>query len=142
MPLFSSFKREVKEALKPEKVRRMMAALLGPCPACGQATAGHSYVGIASVEAGSNADRELQELMDSAKWAEALQYQAANLPKDVRSWFAVRCSVRCSSGRIWVVPVLQTFEMWSDDIRGEPRLLDAAEVASLERLVGDPWEAL
>lgn len=121
-------------------LRTWYAKTFKRCPLCAQgSTKGHLLKDIASSsQVSSQEDRQLEELVRGRKWEEASAYQHANAPNDIRTWTAIKCQ----TGRISIVPVILTIELWDDDIPGEPIVLSEAESVELDRFVAERWEAL
>jgi hypothetical protein len=109
----------------------------GQCPFCGRDAMGHSYYDIASAEVGSSDDQALERLVRVGSWSEAAQFQVANLEKDIRVWRALLCH-----DQVAIMPVILTFEVWSDDFRGEPIKLSADQSGSLVSFIEERWKAL
>ena len=119
------------------KVLALIRKTVEPCPLCGGNAAGHRYFEIASAVHNSTEDQYLEKLIRAGVWKDAEQFQVANALKDIRVWRAVRCGKRIS-----IIPVVLTFEIWSDDFSLEVLSLGAEQTQSLEEFVGGRWQNL
>jgi hypothetical protein len=93
------------------------------CVACGESLQEHVQNDLASARIGSEDDHRLRQLIETGKWSEAQNYQAANVTEDIRVWRIIRCR----DGRVGVVSLVMPIEMWRDDYYEEARFLSNDE---------------
>lgn len=104
------------------------------CP-CGRRLRDHPIQDIASAVVNSPEDSQLDSLVSESHWEEAHRYQAWNATADIRAWRVLLCE----SGCLRLMPVIMTFEIWSDDEYGELRLVPCEHAQCLRDLVGEDW---
>lgn len=121
-----------------EQLRDALRQPITSCPVCSNTLQDHMYWDIASAEVGSEAEAATRSAIERRDWQKAAEYQRANALQDIRAWRAVKCT----TGRISIVPVILTFEIWDHDRADAPIILDQRESDNLAAFAGDRWKPI
>jgi hypothetical protein len=118
------------------QVLREVRSIVDPCPVCGAHFDGHAYWDLAMVEARTQLESMLRNLIAQEKWDEAQKIRAVNQQRDLRKWRLYRCP----TGQTMVVEVFSPFAPSLNDVAE-----DKTEVRSkknVDDVVAGRWISL
>ncbi|HEY6872132.1 MAG TPA: hypothetical protein VI298_05310 [Geobacteraceae bacterium] len=124
-----------------DKISAVYKEVFKQCPVCKQDIAGHAFWRLASamVDQSSGTADMLADLVSKRCWKEAAQVAQWAYDKDVREYYAIRCS---ESGSIGLLVVMFTHGFYSNDEVENVIELTKEDENEILAIADDQWELL
>lgn len=119
--------------------RAALRGIIGRCPLCSDTLDGHQTYALATALASDKESvKRATHLLSTRDWSSLSAINEWRADSDVKTMMALRCP----TGRLAIIAISFTAEMWSDDYVEGTEELCGQDRKSLEEFTLDRWETL